>query len=190
MEQAITKDMTIGEVVEQHPEVVDTLLGFGVHCVGCGVSVFETLEEGLMGHGMGEKEITEVVMKLNDVASKSSVKREHVHGGQNSNGSIILTDKAAAKLKALLHEEKATGLRIQVVPGGCSGYQYALDFVEKSQPEDNVIEQKGITVYINPESMQMLSGATVDYLDGLHGSGFKISNPNAGHSCGCGKSFG
>jgi len=189
----ITKTMTIGEVVEQHPEVVETLQSFGVHCVGCGVSYWETLEEGLMGHGMTAEEIENVVVKLNEVKGEGGTPNVTIgpKKNQDSGASLTLTDKAAQKLKVLLSEQTgATGLRIQVVPGGCSGYQYAFDFEEKSTPEDHVIEQKGIHVFIDPESMSMLQGVTVDYLDGLHGSGFKISNPNASHSCGCGKSFG
>lgn len=191
MVDQITRTMTIGEVVEQHPEIVDTLQSFGVHCIGCGVSYWETLEEGLMGHGMSAEEIETVVTKLNEVKSTGGTPNVTLGTKNDHEATLTLTDKAAQKLKVLMSEQAGvTGLRIQVVPGGCSGYQYAFDFEEKAAPEDHVIEQNGVKVFIDPESMSMLAGVTVDYLDGLHGSGFKISNPNASHNCGCGKSFG
>ena len=71
IQQKITKDMPIAEVVSKYPEVVETLLSTGVHCIGCHVSQFETLEQGLMGHGMPEKQINEIIKSLNEVLQKS-----------------------------------------------------------------------------------------------------------------------
>ncbi|MBI4441568.1 iron-sulfur cluster insertion protein ErpA [Candidatus Woesearchaeota archaeon] len=135
---------------------------------------------------MSSEEVDAVIEKLNAVKAE----KPNVHFGKSHDATLVLTDKAAEKLKQLISEQGAVGLRIQVVPGGCSGYQYAFDFEEKPQQDDVIVKQKDITVFVDPESMSMLAGATVDFLDGLHGTGFKITNPNASHSCGCGKSFG
>jgi hybrid cluster-associated redox disulfide protein len=74
MEQKITKETLIGEIVEKYPQVVPTLMGFGLHCVGCHVAGFESLEDGFKAHGMDDKQIEEAVKKLNEIAGKSDVK--------------------------------------------------------------------------------------------------------------------
>ena len=73
--------------------------------------------------------------------------------------------------------------------GGCSGFQYGLTFAEASNPTDQVIDCGNFKVYVDAASTQYLEGAQVDYIDGLNGSGFKIENPNAKSTCGCGSSF-
>lgn len=72
MRQKITKDTTIGEIVEKYPQVIETLMGFGLHCVGCHVAAFESLEDGFKAHGMDDKKIDEAVKKLNEVIKNSS----------------------------------------------------------------------------------------------------------------------
>ena len=105
--------------------------------------------------------------------------------------SIDLTETAAKMVRNLLVEKEVPdhGLRIFVAGGGCSGLQYGMALEEESRPYDHVIEQGGIRVYIDPTSMMYLSGAIVDYEDSLMGGGFRIDNPNADSSCGCGHSF-
>lgn len=184
MEQSqiqVTKDMTIGEFVEKFPNVVDVLMAEGVHCVGCGASVFETIEEGLMSHGKSEKDVNEVIKKLNnELASK-----------KNSDDSLTITSNAASKLKQILKEEKkeGMGLRIKVFPGGCSGFKYGFEFENKQKDDDKVFEVDEVKFFIDQNSLTMIKGSKVDYSSGLHGTGFKISNPSANHTCGCGDSF-
>ena len=72
--QKITKDTLIGEIVEKYPQVIETLMGLGLHCVGCHVAGFESLEDGFKAHGMDDKQIEEAVKKLNQIAEKSDVK--------------------------------------------------------------------------------------------------------------------
>lgn len=189
----ITKDTTIGDIVEKYPQVVDTLTSFGVHCVGCHVSPFESLEGGFKGHGMDDAKIEEAVKKLNEVIEKSSqesVVQEQKQEIDVSNATLNVTDKAAEKIKALIEQEKKQGLRISVQAGGCSGYQYGMELEDKSTDEDIVIEQKGIKIFVDKISMQKLNGVNVDYVDSLQGAGFKIENPSAKSTCGCGSSFG
>ena len=104
---------------------------------------------------------------------------------------VELTEAAATMVRNLLIEKEVPdhGLRIFVAGGGCSGLQYGMALEEESRPYDHVIEQDGISVYIDPTSMMYLSGAVVDYEDSLMGGGFRIDNPNAVSSCGCGHSF-
>ncbi len=104
---------------------------------------------------------------------------------------IELTDAAAQMVQNLLVEKNVPdhGLRIFVAGGGCSGLQYGMALEEESRPYDHVVEHDGIQVYVDPTSMMYLSGAVVDYEDSLMGGGFRIDNPNAISSCGCGHSF-
>ena len=188
--QKITKDATIGDIIEKYPQTIEILEGFGVHCVGCHVSAYESLEAGFRGHGMDDKTIEEALKKLNEIVEKNPVQQKEQKEVDVSNATLNVTDKAAEKIKALMEKEKEQGLRISVQPGGCSGYQYAMELDDKSTDNDITIEEKGIKIFVDKKSMQMLSGANVDYVDSLQGAGFKIDNPNAKKTCGCGSSFG
>ncbi len=104
---------------------------------------------------------------------------------------ITMTPVAVEKVKGFLTEDpEAAGkvLRIFVEGGGCSGFQYGLSFDEK-RDGDEEIAFDGFKVVVDPMSQMYLKGIEVDYVDGMHGAGFKIQNPNASGSCGCGKSF-
>ena len=81
------------------------------------------------------------------------------------------------------------GLRLRVVGGGCSGFSYELGWEDAEQEGDQVVEASGVKVYVDPMSAPYLSGAQIDFVDSLYGSGFSINNPNAKGSCGCGHSF-
>ena len=187
----ITKDTNIGEIVEKYPEVIDTLTGFGVHCVGCHVSPFESLEGGFKGHGMTDEQINEAVTKLNEVIEKNdSNKTPQEEEFDSSKATLNVTDKAADKIKELIQQEKMQGLRISVTPGGCSGSKYGMELDNKSTDDDIVVEEKGIKIFVDKESIKKLNGSNVDFVDGLQGAGFKISNPIATSTCGCGDSFG
>ena len=105
---------------------------------------------------------------------------------------VSLTEKAANKVKALLEKEnkQGYGLRVGILPGGCSGYTYDIGLEKTSKENDIVIEDKGVKIFINPESATFMKGSTVDYIETLQNSGFKINNPNVRTSCGCGHSVG
>ncbi|MBD0330824.1 MAG: iron-sulfur cluster insertion protein ErpA [Thermoleophilia bacterium] len=105
---------------------------------------------------------------------------------------MTLTERAAAKVKELMAEEPegdAEVLRVAIQGGGCSGFQYALGFDRGSQENDVALDQHGVTVVVDMFSAPYLRGAEIDFLDGIQESGFKIENPNAVASCGCGHSF-
>ncbi|MGH7387116.1 MAG: iron-sulfur cluster insertion protein ErpA [Candidatus Methylomirabilales bacterium] len=103
---------------------------------------------------------------------------------------LTVTERAAAKLKDLMVKEgmQDQGLRVRVMGGGCSGYQYEMAF-DTPREGDKVIEQDGVRVVVDPKSFLFLAGTEIDYQDGLMGGGFAIKNPNAKGSCGCGQSF-
>ena len=104
---------------------------------------------------------------------------------------LIFTSAAASKVASLIREEGNDGLmlRIYVQGGGCSGFQYGFTFDETEAEGDTRVETDGVTLLIDPMSMQYLMGAEVDYTEGLQGSQFVIRNPNATTTCGCGSSF-
>lgn len=105
---------------------------------------------------------------------------------------ITLTERAATELKELIasQDKASAALRVWVAGGGCSGLSYGMA-LDDGQPEaeDNVFEQDGIKLYVDPLSLNYMDGAQVDYVDDVLGGGFKIENPNATSSCGCGSSF-
>ena len=103
---------------------------------------------------------------------------------------MTLTESAAGKIKQLLAEEEDVNvLRVAIQGGGCSGFQYGLGFDRGAQEGDHEFEAYGVRVVVDPFSAPYLSGASIDWLDGLQESGFKIDNPHATSSCGCGHSF-
>lgn len=109
-----------------------------------------------------------------------------------SDNPVVLTAKAAEMVKITREQEgiEAThGLRIAVRGGGCSGFEYALDFENEARENDWIYEQNGITVYVDAVSARYLEGTTVDYVMGMAGAGFKFINPQAKGTCGCGSSF-
>ena len=81
------------------------------------------------------------------------------------------------------------GLRIKVEGGGCSGFQYGMKLEQEAEIDDEILDFSGLKVLVDTNSAALLDGVTVDFVDGLEGSGFKFENPNATNSCGCGKSF-
>ncbi len=103
---------------------------------------------------------------------------------------ISLSETAAAKIKELMAEETEVAvLRVAVQGGGCSGFEYALGFDRGAQEGDHEFNLHGVDVVVDPFSAPYLQGATIDFLNGLEESGFKIENPNVTASCGCGHSF-
>jgi len=104
---------------------------------------------------------------------------------------ITLTDNAAVKVKDLIAQEgdDKLMLRVAVRPGGCSGFSYEMFFDSELETDDLTLDYSGVKVVVDPSSAQLLTGATLDYKDGLTDAGFAINNPNAQKTCGCGQSF-
>ena len=105
---------------------------------------------------------------------------------------INLTDSAVNAVRSAITGagKPVGGLRIMVEAGGCAGYKYMMGLVPEADPDDTVIEQNGVKVFVDTKSHELLAGTTIDFVVALEGSGFTFENPNAKSSCSCGKSFG
>src|SRR6266545_6177004 len=106
---------------------------------------------------------------------------------------LNVTEPAATEIKKFMTSEEGlpetAGLRVRVVPGGCSGFQYSLNIEESSRQGDFVLDDKGVRLFVDMFSAQYLNGVEIDYVTNVMGSGFTFKNPNSTGSCGCGSSF-
>ena len=189
LKQLVTKDMVIADVLKKYPDVAVIMLEHGLHCVGCHANVFDTIEAGCKVHGLDDETVDSMVTEINKFISEDA---EQVKEEPTGPAKVFTSDGASNKIKELLKKDKLDGhgLRVAVSPGGCSGFVYQMNFEKKPEASDIVIEDKGVKLFIDADSLNMLRGAEIDYVDQLNESGFKINNPNAKQNCGCGKSFG
>ncbi len=106
---------------------------------------------------------------------------------------LHLTDRANEQVKRFIEQEQVpletAGLRVAVLPGGCSGFKYGLNIEERPLEDDLVLESNGLRIFVDQFSAQYLDGVTIDYVSTLQGAGFTFDNPNATGGCGCGSSF-
>jgi iron-sulfur cluster assembly protein len=106
---------------------------------------------------------------------------------------LVITDGAAAEVRKFIAAEQVpaetAGLRVSVLPGGCSGFKYSLNIEERALDDDLVMDVNGVRVFVDGFSAPYLTGVTIDYVSSMQGSGFTFSNPNASGGCGCGSSF-
>ena len=181
----IHRDMTIEDIFKLFPhksqKLAQEMTNSGLHCVGCSAATWETLETGMLSHGMDDSVIESLILRLNKILEE-----------KEDLSTITITPKAAQKFMAILEEEGKTswGLRFGEKAAGCSGFEFFLDFSEKPKSEDTVIHSNGIDIHIHSKSVAKLMGSVIDFVDGLNGAGFKISNPNVKSACGCGNSHG
>jgi iron-sulfur cluster assembly protein len=184
-QKKIDRQMTIEEILSLFPHKAERLSqeisGAGLHCVGCHAATYETLEAGMLGHGMSNEAIERLVKRLNALLEE-----------EVDLSTIQLTERAAKKYKEILAEEnkEGWGLRFGEQMAGCNGFEYLLDYSEKASEDDVLFESLGIQIHVNKMMLKRVLGAVIDYVDGLHGSGFKVSNPNVKSACGCGTSHG
>ena len=111
----------------------------------------------------------------------------------NTGFALVITGRAAEEVQKFIAQEQvpveSAGLRVSVLPGGCSGFKYSLNIEERALEDDMVAEVNGVRVFVDGFSAQYLTGITIDYVTSMQGSGFTFSNPNATGGCGCGSSF-
>ena len=205
--------MPIGEVVYKYPQTPEVFLEYGLHCVGCHVSAFETIEQGCLGHGMKEEDIAKLIEDINAVVGENDsveVDKTKIDNDDNSTdenkmdddenstkdaankeAGITITTAAVKKIKEL-HKENDKGdygLRISAFQGGCCGLSYDFGFENEEQDGDTKIVKDGLTVYIDKDSMGLMKGVVIDYVPTEDGEGFKIENPSESddddHGCGC-----
>lgn len=183
--KTINRHMTIEEILSLFPNKAQKLsqeiTNAGLHCVGCHAATWETLEAGMLSHGMKEEAIDRLVNRLNALLAEPI-----------DMSNITITQRAAKKYLEILEDEgkQGWGLRFAEKMAGCNGFEYILDYSEQPEADDEVFESMGIEIHINKASVKRLMGSEIDFVDGLNGSGFKISNPNVKSSCGCGTSHG
>ena len=181
----IHRQMTIESILSLFPfkaqKLSQEITNAGLHCVGCHAATWETLEAGMYGHGMDDAAINRLVDRLNALLEEKT-----------DSSTITITPRAAKKYLEILAEEgkQGWGLRFAERMAGCNGFEYALDYSENALPNDEIFESIGIQIHIDKAMVSRLLGSEIDFVDGLQGSGFKISNPNVRSSCGCGTSHG
>jgi len=184
-EQGVSRDITISEIFSRHPSksqrLSQEITNAGLHCAGCSAATWETLEAGMLSHGMTDEQIDSLVNRLNAIIEE-----------KEDLTTITMTPTAARKYLSILESDgkQGWGLRFMEKAGGCGGYEYSLDYSEKPLEDDAVYESQGIEIHLAKAMESRLLGCSIDYIDGLKGSGFKIVNPNAKSSCGCGNSHG
>ncbi len=182
--EKISRQMTIQDIFNKFPakaqKLAQELTKAGLNCVGCSASTWETLESGVLRHGYGEKELEELIKKLNAILEQ-----------ETDLSTVSLTSRAAKKFLEILKEEgkEGWGLRFDEQPAGCSGFEYVLGFSEKATDKDVIFNSHGVDIHIYQSVLPRLKGCEIDYVDGLQ-SGFKIINPNVSSCCGCGSSHG
>ncbi len=183
--EPITKEMTIADIfsnyLQKSQRLAQTMTNAGLHCTSCSAATWETLEAGVLSHGMSPDTVTKLVDELNAILEE-----------EIAVDTITLTPRAAEKFRLFAEEEgkKGCALRFGDTAGGCGGFQYILDFSDKADEEDAVYESEGLEIHVKKGMVGRLLGCVIDYVDGLQGAGFKISNPNVKSSCGCGTSQG
>jgi iron-sulfur cluster assembly protein len=183
--KTIHRQMTIEEILGMFPNKAQKLsqeiTNAGLHCVGCHAATWETLEVGMKSHGKTDAQIDHLVERLNALLA------EKVEAD-----TISITPRGAAKFLEILAEEgkQGWGMRFSEEMAGCNGFEYVLDFSEKAEADDEIFVSQGVEIHIKKGMVPRLLGSEIDFVDGLRGSGFKISNPNVRSSCGCGSSHG
>ena len=162
----ITQDMTIQEVLKKHPKMIEVLQDFGLYCAGCHLSAYETLEQGILGHGMDKKTLNSVLKALNEVAQDKK--------------SIHLTKLAALKMLEMAEKEGAPTANLRVTASQKKGiWTYAMDFAKTAKKSEKKLKYpEGVTLLLGPKSLKNLGGATIDYVMTYETEGFKINTPN------------
>jgi iron-sulfur cluster assembly accessory protein len=181
-QQPITPDMTIGTIIEKYPQTTEVLLGYGLHCVGCAVNPYETLEQGALGHGMTKETIDSMLSEVNLVVTK---KPDYL---LNQDG-ITLSPNAVDTLQAMMEADGKSGfgLKVSATKEGKS-LDYYLDIVEAAEEGEKTLEWEGIKIFIDEKSLRLMSPSVIDYQTLTNSEGFKIiSLKEAEETCKCGK---
>ncbi len=187
----INKDWTIAEIFRLFPDKIDELsevmMNYGLHCVGCEVNSYESLEQGCLGHGFDKEVVKELVDSLNKVASKD----------KNEEAIVTLTDSAKRRLVEILNKKsrevgRKVFLRINCTSGGesdssCCQTLYSLSFEKEPKEDDSSIlmEDSSITAIVKKSDIGRIDGIEVDYFDNGEMKGFRISNNKLISGCGC-----
>lgn len=181
METPITKEMTIGKIIELYPQVTDTLLGYGLHCVGCSVNPYETLEQGILGHGMEEDTMQSLLDEVNMVVTKKAPYEMNPDG-------ITISPNAVDAIETMLAEDgkEGFGLKIEATKTD-NGLDYYLDLTAEAEENEETKEWQGIQYFISKESLDLMKPSVIDYISMPSGEGFKIIDLSEEERCPCDK---
>jgi iron-sulfur cluster assembly protein len=181
---SVSRQMTIQEILGMFPykaqRLSQEITNAGLHCVGCHAAVWETLEAGMYTHGKTDEQINELVDRLNALLLEKM-----------DTSTIQMSAEAATKFLEILAEEgkQGWGMRFSQQMAGCNGFEYVLDFSKMATPKDRVFLSHGIEIHVEEPLVSFLLGSEIGFKRGRMGeSGFVVSNPNVGSSCGCGSS--
>lgn len=181
----VTEETVLGQLMMKYPEAVEVLSRYGIPATGCSIPVSETVGWAVKKYVAADN-AERMLEELNSAADTAAESRKDLPD------KIEVTEASVEKIKEIISKEKKEGfnLRIEVKPGGCAGMSYEFSLDDEIKSSDEVIEKGGLKVVIDSASMENLKGATVDYVETLQKSGFKVDNPNAHAVCSCGQSFG
>ena len=180
----IAKEMLIGEVMARWPHTTTIMARHGFKLGGCNVSPLETIEQSARNQGINDDEIAVMIADVNkDLAEERPP--------EDAGEIITLSETAAKHIRNIMTSEGKQGsyLKLNVVPGGCSGFNYEMDFVESLETGDMENESRGIKLAMSKSSEKFLRGIRIDFRETLNGAGFVMQNPNAKSGCSCGQSF-
>ena len=163
MSELITKDMTIGEIVAKYPETAQIMLNYGLHCVGCHVNAFETLEQGILGHGYPEEMLNKMLDEMNTSINETTDKK-----------TIKLDDASVLKINDLLRSEGKEGWGLRVSIEFHETISYQLAFEERKNDDDVLFEDAGIKIFVDPQSAKFLHNLFIAYVESEEGAGFKV----------------
>ena len=181
----VTEETVLGELMMKYPKAVEVLSRYGVPATGCSMPVSETVGWAIKKY-VATDNAGRMLEELNSAAHAAAESRKDLPD------KIEVTEASVEKIKEIISKEKKGGfnLRIEVKPGGCAGMSYEFSLDDEIKNGDEVIEKGELKVVIDGASMENLRGATIDYVETLQRSGFKVDNPNAHAVCSCGQSFG
>jgi len=164
----ITAEMNIQQVIEKYPRISEVLVDYGLHCVGCAISQYESIEQGARAHGIDDESMRNLMDEINLVISKKADYPLNQKG-------VTLSPRAIEMIKSLIKEnkERAQGLQIKASKGE-DGLQYFLDLTSGPEQEEQTIEQDGVRICIDELSLRLVKPSVIDFLKTPMGEGFKV----------------
>lgn len=169
-EKPVKLDMTIGDVVDKFPETAEVMLGYGLHCVGCAVNPYETVEQGAMGHGMSKETIDQMLADINLAVTKQPEYPLNPEG-------ITLSPRAIETLDVIAESENKMGYGLLVKANEVNGgLDFELDLVEKPTADQKTLHWEGFDMFIDEKSLAAMNPSLIDYVKMEGGEGFKVTS--------------
>lgn len=166
----VSADMNISDVVRDHPKVAEVFTEYGLHCIGCAISEFETIEQGAMGHGMDRETIDNLVGEINLAITKKPDYPLNKMG-------ITISPRAVKMIKSLMKEDKETAKGLQIQAEKKEGeLEYFLDLVKSPKEGEDTLEWKGVKIFIDEYSLKLMKPSVIDFVNTPAGEGFKVIN--------------